>query len=132
MGRKNKYRLVETTYHEKPHLGIELVGDPNEATSTDMEVMDPESETSEIYRRQERSRRPPMLKTATLIIFTLFLCGMLSVILIYSLTYSSLIEHFMSGQGRGVNILFIALGVTVRFGWEPIDRGAYHGFLLPL
>lgn len=132
MGRKNKYRLVETTYHEKPHLGIELVGDPNEATSTDMEVMVPESETSEIYSRQERSRRPPMLKTATLIIFTLFLCGMLSVILIYSLTYSSLIEHFMSGQGRGVNILFIALGVTVRFGWEPIDRGAYHGFLLPL
>lgn len=120
MGRR--WRIYEGVFEGQRQVGIEIVEDTQEAGAeawSDIPVQD----SGEIYRSPHRSPRPPMLKTATLVLFVAFLCAVLGIILTYSLTYASPIEHFLSGQSILVTILFIAFGITVRFGWEPIDRG---------
>ena len=121
-GSGRRWRIYEGVFEGQRQVGVEIVEDTQEAGAeawSDIPVQD----SGEIYRSPRRSPRPPMLKTATLVLFVAFLCAVLGIILTYSLTYASPIEHFLSGQSISVTILFIAFGITVRFGWEPIDRG---------
>jgi len=119
-GKGHRFRLAYSMNGEQQHLGIELVESPYET-----DVPDTLNDTSHIYRRRLRSNRPSVLKDVSLIAFILFLCGVLTIVMVYQTTGNSLIEHFMSGQSLSVLLLFIILGVVIRAGWEPIERGAY-------
>ncbi|KAF8243693.1 hypothetical protein K440DRAFT_36961 [Wilcoxina mikolae CBS 423.85] len=123
--------LYEGVVEGQRQVGIEVVEDSREGvageTWSEIPFQEAGEGSGEIYRRRRRrSKRPPMLKTTTLVLFIIFLCCVLGIVLTYSVTYASGIEHFMSGQSISVVLLFIAFGITVRFGWEPIDREARH------
>ncbi|KAF8537957.1 hypothetical protein BDD12DRAFT_929759 [Trichophaea hybrida] len=121
VGKGHRFRLAYSMDGEQQqHLGIELMKNPYET-----DVPDTLNDTSHIYRPRLRSTRPGVLKDVSLIAFILFLCGVLTIVMVYQTTSDSLIEHFMSGQSLSVSLLFIIFGVVIRAGWEPIERGAY-------
>lgn len=125
-GRHHQYRLANGEYRGKPHLGIEVVKNPFETVALDTLDATAAPNTSEMYLSPENtSRRPLMLRSYTLIVFELFLVGVLTLILVYRFTNAdnSKMERFMSGESIWVKFLFISLGITIRFGWEPIERG---------
>jgi hypothetical protein len=102
-----KYRLVEWTHNGDCFLALESVRDaePNTVIS---------------------HTKPAHIESWKVTTFTLLMCGVLTLILVYRFTTDSAIEPFMSGQSVWVNLLFIALGITIRCCWEPIERGKFY------
>ncbi|KAF8243929.1 hypothetical protein K440DRAFT_636647 [Wilcoxina mikolae CBS 423.85] len=102
-----RYHLVEWTHNEDHYLAIESAQD----TEPDMVIS---------------HSKPDQISPWILFAFTLFMCGILGLILAYRFTSDSLIEPFMSGQSLGVKMFFVALGIVIRSGWDPIEREARH------
>ncbi|KAF8245040.1 hypothetical protein K440DRAFT_635242 [Wilcoxina mikolae CBS 423.85] len=115
----NRYVLMEGEYLGKPFLGIHAL--PGQAES--LSDRTPQKDREQTNRHMER---PLMLWTVTLTAYILFLIGIMTIILIYRFTTRSKIEKFMSSEGAGVKLFFMALVMTVRSGWEPIEREARH------
>jgi hypothetical protein len=120
-----RYRLVHSKYRENKHLGIEVVTNPFETAETeDMPLNPPRSETA-LARMVKKVDRPLMVSNMFLLGFTVFLMGTLVLVTIYRFTHKQALEEFMSTEKLGVKIFFLILGVTIRCGWEPIERGTY-------
>lgn len=120
-----RYRLVHSKYRENKHLGIEVVTNPFETAETeDMPLNPPRSETA-LARMVKKVDRPLMVSNMFLLGFTVFLMGTLVLVTIYRFTQKPALEEFMSTEKLGVKIFFLILGVTIRCGWEPIERGTY-------
>lgn len=106
-----KYRLVEWTHNGDTFLALESVRD---------------AEPDTVFSHTKHAH----IESWNVTTFTFFMCGVLTLILVYRFTTDSTIEPSMSGQSVWVNLRFMALGITIRCGWEPIERGKFHYLVL--
>ncbi|KAI5819333.1 hypothetical protein BZA77DRAFT_305147 [Pyronema omphalodes] len=117
-----RYRLVHSKYRENDHLGIEVAVNPFEKAETEDIPLNPPRSKTALARVVKKVDRPLMVSNMFLFGFTMFLMGTLVLVTVYRYTHKKAFEEFMSTEKLGVKVFFLILGVTIRCGWEPIER----------